>query len=316
MSYSHSSPDEFADARDLDDLRSEVSRLEEDLRERIRSLDRQYADLFDNVEGLGAEVRNGTAEVREVRAELEQFQRRVQRQTAWFLKTSTIRRGTVAELDEVSGEISEWAIALRRGNAASTQLLSDAMRKAHEGSIARYRAWISKGRDLDDRLITSVRATTDRDLAAEEDWSAYEESHTSSSQHHQTGRYLQQGAETATAALQADDTLRASLQPVLHAHETASHNLTKLILDRLEAMLNKSQTPPLWFVQVLGAQPVRDGEWDDDEPNWIRTTVMLVTYRITYGVTDPLEALGRPLHPSPVQEQQRQDTERAVARYR
>jgi hypothetical protein len=44
---------------------------------------------------------------------------------------------------------------------------------------------------------------------------------------------------------------------------------------------------PVWFTTVLGHQPPAE-----DTQAWLDTATALLTYRITYEITDPVVALG------------------------
>jgi chromosome segregation ATPase len=319
MSQYYSGPaSDFADARDLDALESKVRELEDALNRRIDSVESDQSRLLSSVDELSDDVRRRADDARSLRTEVEQLQRRVQRQTGWIQRAIALRTDAVAELDAPGEDIREWAAALRRGNAVGAQLLSETTRDRHEATLGRYRSWLKQSRDLDEAFLASVdAAAAASDVPADADWSAYDAGKTNADQHRETGRYLQQQAEAAKAALDNDDALRASYKPVLEAHKVAADKLTDVISERLVAMLKKGQTPPLWFVLALGDVPpeARQERNDPDVADWVDTAIMLVRYRIIYGVTDPIEALGRPTYPSAVQEQRREINARAIAKY-
>jgi hypothetical protein len=316
--YYSSSADDFADARDLEALEARVRELEESLGRRIDSVESDQSQLLSSVDELSEDVRRRAVDAESLRTEVEQLKRRVQRQTGWLQQVATVRTGAVAELDETDKSIGEWAAALRRGNAVVAQLLSDTTRGHHQSTLGRYRSWLNKSRDLDNAFLASVDAAAAADdVPADADWSAYEAGKTSTDQHRETGRYLQQQAEAARTAIDNDDALRTSYKQVLEAHKVAADKLTDIIGERLVAMLKKGQTPPLWFVLALGSEPpeARRERNDPEVADWVATAISLVRYRIIYGVTDPVEPLGRPIYPSAAQEQRREVNARAIAKY-
>jgi hypothetical protein len=81
----------------------------------------------------------------------------------------------------------------------------------------------------------------------------------------------------------------ATRQQAFRTHPGASvaDRLTAYVRDRIETAVAEHELFPAWFTTELGHRPVptRAAEWRE-------AAVQLVLYRITYEVTDPVEALG------------------------
>jgi hypothetical protein len=118
-------------------------------------------------------------------------------------RVASIQPDAVAlDLDAVDAEITEWAAALRRGNAIRAQLLTEVARSAHEETLAGYDTWMDKSRDLDAAQIDGARGlAASPDVPADTDWASFDSGKANADQHRAAGRYLEAQAEQARAAL-------------------------------------------------------------------------------------------------------------------
>lgn len=315
MSYPYSSSSgepSYAEARDLDALESKVDELERTLGRRVDSVESDQTVLHDSVDELSSDLARESRAVTSLRREVAQLQRRMQRQTAWLQRAAVIQPEAVAgDLDAVDDEIKRWAEALRRGNAIRAQLLSDGARAGHEATMSRYEAWLREGKDLEAAQISGARTlATSADVPADSAWASFDDRKAAVDQHRESGRYLRQQAERAQAELDTEASLRKSFQPQIDAHIAAHDALHQVIVGRFDTILRQRQVAPLWFTLTLGDWPA-----GDELKDWLDTAIALVRYRIIYGVTDPIEALGQPRYPSKVQEQRRELIAKAVAQY-
>jgi hypothetical protein len=309
--YGGAEPD-FAKARDLDDLESKVDNLQRDVDRRVDAVESQNTILQGSVDELSSDLGRQTRATAGLRREVELLQRRMHRQTAWLQRAAVVQPDAVAtDLDAVDDEIKQWAEALRKGNAISAQLLSEASRSGHEATLARYDVWLQKSKDLDAAQIAGARALAAApDVPADTDWASFNSRKANADTHRTVGRYARQQAEEAKASLDADDAQRTGFQPQIDAHIAAQRALHNTVVGRLDPILRKRLVGPLWFTLALGDSP--DGE---ELRAWLDAAVSLVRYRIIYGVTDPIDALGKPKYPSKVQEQRREVNAKAIAEY-
>ncbi|CAL9329143.1 hypothetical protein [Streptomyces sp. enrichment culture] len=98
---------------------------------------------------------------------------------------------------------------------------------------------------------------------------------------------LAESAESAQAELAADNGRRAKLATVLEAGERARTRLRVRLRSRLPDALTGTDLLPVWFTTALGPMaPPRRAE------EWLETALDVLSYRVTYQVTDPVLALG------------------------
>lgn len=141
-------------------------------------------------------------------------------------RVASIQPDAVAlDLDAVDAEITEWAAALRRGNAIRAQLLTEVARSAHEETLAGYDTWMDKSRDLDAAQIDGARGlAASPDVPADTDWASFDSGKANADQHRAAGRYLEAQAEQARAALESTST--AGMEVVL-GHAEINRNQSR-----------------------------------------------------------------------------------------
>ncbi|MEV8312279.1 hypothetical protein AB0P36_34545 [Streptomyces flavidovirens] len=101
---------------------------------------------------------------------------------------------------------------------------------------------------------------------------------------------LERQAEPAAEvrrALAADAKVRAEKQGVIAAGEKAEQKLTLALRSRLADVISSRALPPVWFVTVLGSVPPAART-----QKWVETATGVLLYRLTYGIADPVVALG------------------------
>ncbi|MGW1917010.1 hypothetical protein ACWCQS_41635 [Streptomyces sp. NPDC002076] len=94
-------------------------------------------------------------------------------------------------------------------------------------------------------------------------------------------------AAEAETALAADAKTRADKQSVMAAAARAEKRLTPELRSRLADAVSERALLPVWFVTVfVSAPPTRATQ------EWLETATEVLLYRLTYGVTDQVVALG------------------------
>ncbi|MER6501885.1 hypothetical protein ABT218_21455 [Streptomyces sp. NPDC001455] len=102
--------------------------------------------------------------------------------------------------------------------------------------------------------------------------------------HDQRARQL---AGPAQAALAQDDTLRQAKASLIEQGDKAERKLNWLLRGRLADAIRDRALLPMWFVTVLGPVPPAHKTQE-----WMDHATQVLAYRVTYGITDQVVALG------------------------
>ncbi|MFI0220124.1 CopG family transcriptional regulator [Streptomyces lydicus] len=259
---------------ELEGIPRRVDSLEQDLREAKEETEQVESNLDDRISTVDGDVERVVKRVEALERHLRQADGAV-----------------VVDLDEDrGGELRSLTATVEKGLAARAGLLSD-----HE----RYRLQYC-GKQLKDALeergrhraavlqaakvLATTQAGDDRRKAAEIDFAA--SAPKAQKIHSQVGA-LTTTAEGAKAKLEADDALHAKRAKTIDAGERADTKLRMRLRSRLSSAISSANLLPLWFVTVLGPLPPKRSANE-----WMGTATDLLAYRITYGVADPVVALG------------------------
>ncbi|MFF0116769.1 hypothetical protein [Streptomyces prasinus] len=110
-------------------------------------------------------------------------------------------------------------------------------------------------------------------------------SRTLAESHDRRARQLAGPAQAAQAALVQDDTqAKASL---IEQGDKAERKLNWLPRGRLADAIRDRALLPMWFVTVLGPVPPAH-----KRQKWMDLATQVLAYRVTYGITDQVVALG------------------------
>jgi nucleoid-associated protein YgaU len=196
------------------------------------------------------------------------------------------------DLDTVDEATRTLVMRAERARERAAALLSKADRELHTARVEHYRAL--RGR-LDDNTATAL------DLSATLAEAAYgtPEHYAAATRFRALAQAIEadqaQLADAATAAeestqiLDQAERLSAAHGPHLTTGDAVHAALARKLRDRISAAVACGAPLPVWFTTVLGHRPPAD-----HAERWIQTAISLVTYRLTYAVTDPVVALGPP----------------------
>ncbi|EFC79680.1 hypothetical protein FrEUN1fDRAFT_7191 [Parafrankia sp. EUN1f] len=99
-----------------------------------------------------------------------------------------------------------------------------------------------------------------------------------------------QEAESASGRIAADDELHAVHDPAISSGDEARARLRQLIRQRVAAAVGESALLPRWLNRAVGYSPPSGQKG----AAWMDTAASIAAYRVTYDVTDPVDALGAP----------------------
>ncbi|WP_432190421.1 hypothetical protein [Streptomyces sp. Tue6028] len=274
----------------LDDLETEQQSLSgkfgytEDLDHELTSIRSNVRSCEDKLDELDEELRERASDTDRTVKRLAQQVRLLEGQ----LKASG--GAQPADLDAYTKDQRALARTMESGWQARSTLLSDHERHAfqqrlryvHE-SAEQYKTHRSAVIKAAGTLATTRYGSTTHAQAAKELREALtHEPRLRQDLHHQTGL-----AKEAEQALEADTQTRTDKQAVMAAGTRAERRLTLALRGRLADAVSARALLPAWFVTVLGSAPPASGTG-----KWLENATQVLLYRLTYGVTDQVVALG------------------------
>jgi prefoldin subunit 5 len=268
---------------DIDDLGAAI----EDLPQRLSSLD----DALDDVRAALRQVQSRSMEVETTSQDLAALVKRLDARVEWLERNIRLQaHAAEVELDDVDSTDVQLAQVAEAGHVARSELLPPAGRSALEAAVAAHEEAVRAqlhhrgvalaacdvlartGRD-DERHVTAVEefraAVAARDLAR------------------QRVRELAAPALEAAAVLGEDEEQQVAVADVLAAGEQAWAALQHRLRTRVADAVGEGALLPSWFTTVLGPIPPAQ-----DTRAWMDVATSLLAYRVTYGVSDPIVALG------------------------
>ena len=270
---------------DVDDLGVAIG----DLPDRLGALDGSLEDVRTALR----QVQKRSMAVETTSYDLAALVKRLDARVEWLERNIRLQASTAeAALDDVDSVEVELAEVAEAGHVARSELLPPASRSALEAAIAAHAEAVRTQfhhRDIaleacevlaetardDDRHVSAVAefraAVAGRDKAR------------------QRARELAEPAIEATAVLSLDEDQQIAVADVLVAGEHAWAALQHRLRTRVADAVGEGALLPAWFTTVLGPIPPAE-----DTRAWMDVATSLLAYRVTYGVTDPVVALGRP----------------------
>jgi hypothetical protein len=112
-------------------------------------------------------------------------------------------------------------------------------------------------------------------------------SHALAEKHDQRALQLVGPAQSAQAALAQDDSLRQAKASLIEEGDKAERKMSWLLRGRLVEAIRDRALLPMWFVTVLGPVPPAHKTQE-----WMDLATQVLAYRVTYGITDQVVALG------------------------
>ncbi|MFJ9634955.1 hypothetical protein ACIRU8_45420 [Streptomyces sp. NPDC101175] len=279
---------------EVSDLESEVDSLRSKLGQ-VDDLDYELRDIRDDISRFQGELSELGDDVRsdigDTDRALKQLTNRVQALEAHFRASEG---APVADFDTVDANWRQLAQLAERGRRVRAGLLSDAQREAHHSAIRAYQHALEERDAHRGKVIAACGrlATTPFNQPAHAQAAAeFSQSRTLADNHGQRAERLAAAAQKARAELAQDEALRQTKASPIEKGTAAERELNSVLRGRLADAIRQRALLPVWFVTVLGPVPpaTNTQEWTD-------LAVQVLAYRITYGITDQVVALGPEPH--------------------
>ncbi|MEV6596003.1 hypothetical protein AB0M36_03960 [Actinoplanes sp. NPDC051346] len=294
-------------ARVADSLRNELKRkvntlrlqLTDDLREVARVAEERSAELgrrLDDADSRLARLAEAHDELRrQSEAELRGARQAITRLTGEIhLIEGRLRleHGVrPVDLDAVPPELSQVVAQVREAEAIRSGMLDDRTRDAHHAALDAYAelrrlAAESRARALDASAVLARARCGRREFRR-----------AAASYRHHRQRLGAQNAElaaTRAAVAVAEEELATDLRQQeefrTHRGSAAVAELTAHLRRRIDAAVETHALFPSWFtITELGHRPSAAGAGV-----WCEVATRVALYRLTYGITDSVSALGDP----------------------
>jgi len=227
----------------------------------------------------------------EVLREMSATVKRLAVQVAWIEQhlRSTGSARTV-DLDRADPDLIGLAAVAEAGRAAAAELLLPVERAGLIGELARNRDAVARQR----AALRDVLAACERVARGEPQGAA----HRLARAEYQAARdrFAEAGAavsttlpaaHTAREKLVADDAERERCSALIADGERAERELLTRLRTRIASAVTDGAMLPAWLTGPLGPMPVAGAA-----ERWTDVAAGLLAYRITYGVTDPADAVG------------------------
>jgi hypothetical protein len=269
---------------DVDDLGLAI----EHLPDRLHSLD----GSLDDVRTALRQVQTRSVEVEATTHDLSALVKRLDARVEWLERNIRLQAAAAeVELDDVDQTEVELAQVAEAGHVARAELLSPSARSALEAAVAAHAEAVRTQfhhRDValaaSEVLVETVREDRRHVDAATEFRAAV----AGRDQARRRSRELAAPALEAAAVLKVDEEQQLAVADVLAQGEHAWAALQSRLRTRVADAVGEGALLPAWFTSVLGPMPSAQ-----NTGAWMDVATSLLSYRVTYGVTDPLVALGR-----------------------
>jgi hypothetical protein len=299
--------------RQLDQLRRELDRLRSRIDDVPKSevLERQRRELKDDIDGIRRHVKvdvddlrrhltdriddlqeeltdriqEATTKEEQERAALDRRLRAVQQSVRAAAGSRTVQLHPTPELLELARQAD-------RGAALNAELLEPHRRTLKRDAVTAWERWQAQHRSHTAAAIAASRAVADTAPGQPERTSAesaYRAARGALAELAERHDRTQQAAAAATHELARDDALRHTHTTEIAKGQRAWAALITRLRTQLAESVSRGELPPAWFDIVLGPAPTPDTH------QWLEAATQLLAYRATYGIDDPLVALG----PSP-----------------
>ncbi|WP_333751505.1 hypothetical protein [Streptomyces sp. IBSBF 2394] len=275
---------------ELYSLRSKLGEVEDldyelrDIRGDIRSLEDDLSTVRNDLTELDDDVRG---DIRDTEQSLKRLIGRVQALEAHLLAAGG---APLADLDTLDPEWKKLARTASHGWNVRSGLLSERRREALRLNIRHYEQALEerdehRGKVVEAASILASQPRTSREFK-QAVWD-FGMSRPLAETHDQRAKKLAGPAQAAQAALSQDDTLRQAKASLIEEGDKAERKLDWLLRGRLADAVRDRALLPMWFVTVLGPVPPAHKTQE-----WMDLATQVLAYRITYGITDQVVALG------------------------
>lgn len=270
---------------DIDDLGMAIGNLPS----RLSALD----DAMDDVRTALRQVQNRSLSVETTSNDLAALVKRLDARVEWLERNIRLQAVTAeAALDDVDGTEVQLAQVAEAGHVARSELLPPSGRSALEAAVAAHAESVRSQFHHRDVAIEACEVLAETPRDDERHVSAVAEFRAAVAERdraRQRSRELAEPALEAAAVLGVDEEQQIAVADVIAAGENAWAALQRRLRTRVADAVGEGALLPAWFTTVLGPIPPAE-----DTRAWMDVATSLLAYRVTYGVTDPVVALGRP----------------------
>jgi hypothetical protein len=282
--------------REIRGLRTSVSDLESrcaTLAGQAEEAERARAEMAAQVETLEEQARD-TEEANEATAaelaEIRQQLRNLTGRLRWLEHHVTTAEGLEpADLGAMPAA-PQLATRIKQGDRARAALLADTERQQLSGQVAHYeqlRQLQLRHRDealgYSEIIAATAPGDADRGDAADRFATARDQHKTFAAK----ARQQKSAADAARARLLADDRRRGELGPAITDGENAQSALRTEARVVVSGAVERRALLPVWFTTALGYEPPPSGAG-----LWLEAAAGLLAYRVAYGISDAVTALG------------------------
>ena len=277
-------------ANRMRDLESTVLSLADDVPMLIEAVSRLDADIERLIESR-RETRTAVSEHDDVLRELTGTVKRLAVQVAWIeqhLRSSGSAR--TVDLDRPDPDLIGLAATAEAGRAAAGVLLTMVERATLVSELAGHRAALGRHRSA----IRELAAACEQLASGEPDGAAHRQARsdyfTARARVADAAAAVVPGAVASGEArtrLEEDDVERERTAGVVADGERAERQLLTRLRTRIAGAVADGALLPAWLTGPLGPMPAAGAA-----ERWTEVAAGLLAYRITYGVTDLVDAIG------------------------
>jgi chromosome segregation ATPase len=269
---------------DLDDLMNAVAFLPD----RLSGIDGQMEQVRRTVRQLEATANEADRSVKELGALVKRLDARVE----WLERNIRLHdpSAVVVELDDVPPDLIRMAEVAESGHVAQSLLMSAELRSGLEAKVDAHAAALHAQTQQLEIAIAASRTLADTPMGDDvhvEAIGEFRDAVTAMDAARRRSKELVRDAVEAAEQLGADDEQRAVHTDVITEGEQAWAYLLARLRARIADAVGEGALLPAWFTTVLGPIPPAQ-----DTRAWMDAATGLLAYRVTYGVTDPIVALG------------------------
>ncbi len=271
-------------------IRAEIEELAEVIgavSPRLTDLDNRLREIGMAMRDLEIRVAEQDTGAREIAALLKRLDARVE----WLERNIRLQAATAeAVLEDVGPEEIRLAGLAEAGLSAAAGLLSGSARSGMESAIQAHAGAVEAHNRHRAQALAACRtlaSTPWTDQAHHEAASQFEREFRDAEQVRQSIRQLAGPALMASQKLADDEERHAAVADVVSRGDQAASALAAMLRARLAEAVGTGSLLPSWFTSVLGPIPPAQ-----DTRRWMDAGTALLAYRITYAISDPVQALG------------------------
>ena len=302
MSYDNFGPEVRKLGSEVDSLGYSVSSLRDQVSEVKESLDdlereglpQQIRVLRDDLEETTESVSRLDSQLDEQSEEIDENARLLKKLAArvqWLERHVRQTSGTESvNLDDTSTDTMKLTRTVQAGRAAEAGLTPDWRRTVLQQSIERHRRAVLERTQLHQAVISACQVLASTQPQQPEHTAAAESFRSAVPRAREASRSLPKlkaDAVEAQRELANMESSREAAAPMIDAGQKANKRLQWKMRGRLTDALTSEAMLPTWFITILGPLPPAQ-----NTEQWMSTAVEVLAYRATYGITDPVVALG------------------------